>query len=145
MKKQLILLLTIILPGTQQKIKVNERVSAIEIEKHFPLPSADRIIHYKKHNYSIKTSENFDEDGSLSAVSFLKSEGWLEFKRDEFSKLKDFLEAHDLKPKLECQIIGKKSMKINSDTIVYDSLNARRHIIYYFKKNDHKRLFVLKF
>ncbi|QTE39663.1 hypothetical protein J3L18_11595 [Mucilaginibacter gossypii] len=145
MKKQLILLLTILLPGTQQKIRVNERLSAIEIEKHFPLPSADRIIHYKKHHYLIKTSEIFDEDGSLNAVSFLKSEGWLEFKRDEFSKLKNFLEENDLKPKLACQVIGKKSIKINNDTIVYDSLNDRRHIIYYFKKNDHKRLFILKF
>ncbi|MGF7077362.1 hypothetical protein [Mucilaginibacter sp. 3215] len=145
MKNHLIFLLTIILFGEPHKIQVKERTTAIVVEKIFPQPPLNESIRYKKNNYHIKSIENFDKDGSLNSVSFLKSEGWLEYKREEFSRIRDFFEAFDLKPKLECQIIGKNLMKINADTIAYDSLNSQRRIIYYFKKKDHKWLFILKF
>jgi hypothetical protein len=145
MKNQLILTLTILLSAVQQRITVNEQITTIEIKKNFPITSRDSVIKYKKSDYSVRAIENFDKDGSVNCVRFSKSEGWLEFKRDEFSRIKDFLKSNDLKPKLECQIIGKKLIKINADTITYDSLNTDRRIIYYFEKNNHKRLSILKF
>ncbi|QEM02673.1 hypothetical protein DIU31_003745 [Mucilaginibacter rubeus] len=145
MKNHLIFLLTIILFGESHKIQVKEQITAIVVEKYLPQPSGNGVVSYKKTNYQIKSVENFDKNGSLNSVSFLESEGWLEFKREEFSGIRDFFKASDLTPKLECQIIGKNLMKINTDTIAYDSLNMQRRMIYYFKKNDRKWLFILKF
>lgn len=145
MKNHLIFLLTIILFGDPHKIQVKEQTTAMAVEKYLPQPSGNGVIRYKKNNCHIKSVENFDQDGSLNSVVFLKSEGWLEIKRHEFSEIRGFFETFDLKPKLECQIVGKNLMKINDDTIAYDSLNTQRRVIYYFKKNDHKWLSILKF
>ncbi|WP_121810216.1 hypothetical protein [Mucilaginibacter kameinonensis] len=145
MKKILLITLAFLFLGIHQRIKVRERLTARRIEKHFPVPSTGEIIRYRNNTYVVKTIEGFDEDGTLNDVQFWKSEGFLEFKRDEFLKLKNFLEENDLQAKVEFSLIDKKLMKVNSDTVAYELKHTNRHRIYYFKKGNDKELFILKF
>jgi len=145
MKKMLLITSIFLFSGFHQKIKVRERLTASRIEKHFPVPSTGEIIRYRNNVYVVKTIEGFDEDGTLNDVQLWKSEGFLEFKREEFIKLSDFLDTHDLQPKVEFCLIDKKLMKVNSDTVTYELKHTNRHRIYYFKKGNEKELFILKF
>ena len=145
MKKILLITLIILFSGFHQRIKVRERLTASRIEKHFPVPSTGEIIRYRNNAYVVKTIEGFGEDGTLNDVQFWESEGFLEFKKDEFLKLKNFLEENDLQAKVEFNLIGKKLMKINSDTVTYELKDTNHHRIYYFKKGNEKELFILKF
>ncbi|WPV01479.1 hypothetical protein SNE26_06805 [Mucilaginibacter sp. cycad4] len=144
MEKALLSILIILCLGIHQRIRVRERLTTRKIESHFPVPGTGEIIKYRGNVYVVKTIERFDADGMLNSVEFWKSEGFLEFKRREFSKLKDFLEEHDLQAKVEFRLINQKLMKINSDTVSYELKDTNRYKIYYFKKDNNKELCVLK-
>jgi hypothetical protein len=138
-----LLLMTLIMgvAGFQKKVIVRKRITAIKIEQGYTLMTTDSLIKYNHKNYLVKTIEEFNNDGKITAVLFWKPLGYLEFKEEEFSKLSHFLEDNDLPLKLDVTILDNSYIKVGTDTFKYHVHKSGD--LYYQHKTNSKMLYVI--
>ena len=113
------------------QIKVVERMSAILIEPGYYLSENDSSFEFKNHRYLVKTKEFFDQNGLITRVAIRKSEGYLEFSKVEFSKLKDFLYDHGFSKSLKANIIDEHSIKLNTKSFDVQYIDRQEKKIFY--------------
>jgi hypothetical protein len=139
----LVLFSTAIFSCAETKIKIIERGSAMLVEPGYYLSESDSTFMLKGHKYLIKTREYFDDNGEITHVSIWKSEGYLDFYKKEFTKLKNFLTEHNFSNITDASIIDDKHIIINSKTIEIITIDKGQNQIYYKVKGENNIIYRL--
>jgi len=129
--------------SSNKQVHVVERVSAMLIEPGYYIGENDSIFNFMNHKYLIKTREFFDNDEIISHVAILKSEGYLEFSKAEFSKLKNFLDGHGFSEAIEANIVDKRHLDVNKKRFLIRGVDRNRRRIYYTSSINKDTLYCL--
>ncbi|MBB6273340.1 hypothetical protein HDF26_003800 [Pedobacter cryoconitis] len=126
-----------------ERVKVVQRASAVLVGPGYYVAETDSTFEFKKHKYLIKTREFFDQNGEITDVAILKSEGYLEFSKAEFNKLKNFLKIHSFSKTIAADIIDHHYVEINAKRFLIEGVDKKRKIIFYSSQDQKEMLYYL--
>lgn len=127
----------------EKQIKVIERTSAMLVEPGYYIGENDSTFEFMNHRYLIKTREFFDDDEMINRVAILKSEGYLEFSKAEFGKLKNFLDDHEFNKTLKTYIIDDDHISVNTKSFIIKEIDRKRKMIFYSSSSGNDPLYYL--
>jgi hypothetical protein len=116
---------------SKAQVKVVERGEAMQIVPGYSILESYSLFEFRKHKYLIVTKEFFDDHEEIRRVSILKSEGYVEFSKDEFGKLNHFLEIHGFSKNIKATLVDDHHLIINKEKFLVERIDKKQKRIFY--------------